>query len=662
MKHLLKWHTPSPVWPLALADGGTAPVRFERPLILRFAGDDFMARLQQVLATDPSRVVEYAVRHETWQTPPTAQAGWQTLAQETGEAPPKLYQPAHNRFYLVTASFVCRTHGLPDRLLDPAQQDRASMVIRRLVARPGQTLNAKVPSTYDEHGWFGDRQAGSWIKVANPDVDAPAGEERLPMFPSVFPDRDRKRRLLAGLIPVASREVYEGGGTQAPLAATGSDPSVDPRYARYSAEVGASLRRLSDSAMTFTTEAARQELVFLLVSLGTFLGEMWPGGMPACISNVLGANAHNIKTRTWVALLDNANAPARRAAILVGDTPSGLFPNADAFSIAEIRSGASSVSGPLATAMRTALGTDPRVAAFDAVWSTHLAPLASLPAAWSDAAARDAMLRALLELTAYLAVELPDVWSAVDAESPGGLGTARRALYDLLSTQTIGPSTWRAVLADTERGRGRIESGDTATRLLVRRQATRAEVAAFAAALVSPAAGAFRARLTAALAADPFTAAPLPAVPTPDAYYVVRCVHERRPCAPYHAPAVSRATRPFRLAAFFDADAPVRPIRIRMPIDTTPDGLSKFPKGVSMLLSDELRKQMARAEHAGLANLMGGPIPAGSLSLGAICSFSIPIITICALILLLIMVSILDIVFRWLPFFRICLPLDLKAR
>jgi hypothetical protein len=40
-----------------------------------------------------------------------------------------------------------------------------------------------------------------------------------------------------------------------------------------------------------------------------------------------------------------------------------------------------------------------------------------------------------------------------------------------------------------------------------------------------------------------------------------------------------------------------------------------------------------------------------------ICSLSIPIITICALILLIIIVSLLDIVFRWLPYLILCFPI-----
>jgi hypothetical protein len=46
-----------------------------------------------------------------------------------------------------------------------------------------------------------------------------------------------------------------------------------------------------------------------------------------------------------------------------------------------------------------------------------------------------------------------------------------------------------------------------------------------------------------------------------------------------------------------------------------------------------------------------------------ICSLSIPIITICALILLMIIVSLLDFIFRWLPWFLICFPVPrLRAK
>jgi hypothetical protein len=44
-------------------------------------------------------------------------------------------------------------------------------------------------------------------------------------------------------------------------------------------------------------------------------------------------------------------------------------------------------------------------------------------------------------------------------------------------------------------------------------------------------------------------------------------------------------------------------------------------------------------------------------SLGMICTLSIPIITICALVLLFVIVLLLDFIFRWIPFFIMCFPL-----
>ena len=44
------------------------------------------------------------------------------------------------------------------------------------------------------------------------------------------------------------------------------------------------------------------------------------------------------------------------------------------------------------------------------------------------------------------------------------------------------------------------------------------------------------------------------------------------------------------------------------------------------------------------------------IDIGMICSISIPLITLCALILLMIIVTLLDFIFRWLPWFVICFP------
>jgi hypothetical protein len=159
----------------------------------------------------------------------------------------------------------------------------------------------------------------------------------------------------------------------------------------------------------------------------------------------------------------------------------------------------------------------------------------------------------------------------------------------------------------------------------------------------------------------------------------MRCVYERPACGPLHNDVVSAPTGPFQLAGFFDPDAPARPIRIGLPIDTTPAGLRKFNKNTAFVMSDVLCGQMKRLKgmtfgdlirsvlpwplHKDLSVPDGGPCTSTAGNFGTICSLSIPIITICALILLMIMVALLDIIFRWMPFLMICFPIPgLKAK
>jgi hypothetical protein len=143
-----------------------------------------------------------------------------------------------------------------------------------------------------------------------------------------------------------------------------------------------------------------------------------------------------------------------------------------------------------------------------------------------------------------------------------------------------------------------------------------------------------------------------PSNPMGDYYFIVRCVYLRPKCG-YNV--VSPPSQPFQLASYFDSDAPARRIQVALPLDTSAAAFRKYDKGVSFLMSDELRNQMSRV--ASLQDLSNGDIgSASSVTVGWICSFSIPIITICAMILLFVIVIALNLVFFWLPFFKICLP------
>ena len=130
----------------------------------------------------------------------------------------------------------------------------------------------------------------------------------------------------------------------------------------------------------------------------------------------------------------------------------------------------------------------------------------------------------------------------------------------------------------------------------------------------------------------------------------------RPECAGREESVVSEPSPAFELAPYFDADAPCRPIRITLPTDTSIAGLRKFSKNVAMVISSRLRGQLQSVGNA-TDTLQGKPGPGGGFDLGEICSFSLPIITLCAVVVLLIFIVLLNLVFWWLPFLRICLPL-----
>lgn len=110
----------------------------------------------------------------------------------------------------------------------------------------------------------------------------------------------------------------------------------------------------------------------------------------------------------------------------------------------------------------------------------------------------------------------------------------------------------------------------------------------------------------------------------------------------------------FRVAAPFDPNAS-RPSVIQMP--SLSDLRSGLAKGASMItppdtfnLINALNLKKGASE-----DVLPGEEP-GGIGIQWICSFSLPVITLVAMILLMIMISLLNIVFFWLPWVKICLP------
>ena len=108
----------------------------------------------------------------------------------------------------------------------------------------------------------------------------------------------------------------------------------------------------------------------------------------------------------------------------------------------------------------------------------------------------------------------------------------------------------------------------------------------------------------------------------------------------------------FRVATPFDPEAS-RPSLIPMP--SLRDLKRGLAKGANMLTPSDtfdLINGLNLKKGAGKDLVGKGP----KLGIQWICSFSLPVITLVAMILLMIMISLLNIVFFWLPWVRICIP------
>jgi hypothetical protein len=132
--------------------------------------------------------------------------------------------------------------------------------------------------------------------------------------------------------------------------------------------------------------------------------------------------------------------------------------------------------------------------------------------------------------------------------------------------------------------------------------------------------------------------------------YTVRCFIRVKNEAPQCRPQLvwSAPSEPFVIALWYDsAGVPVPPIElpdVAQLAGLKPNAAFALPPKLANLLRSDAKK------------LRDGEASDDGLSLGWICSFSIPIITLCAFIVLNIFLQILNLVFFWLPFLKICIP------
>jgi hypothetical protein len=314
---------------------------------------------------------------------------------------------------------------------------------------------------------------------------------------------------------------------------------------------------------------------------------------------------------------------------------------------------------------RTTPAPDPRAETLRVRLIEPFAELRKAPA--SNSAVQDAQRLLMLDVADFLREHVPTTWAQVEAGAPGKWQGP--TLYDRLwcNNASVGLS-WATALRQAWAQRLRIageESGSvTLTLDLSQSQVTPSMLSDWVSQawpVTAPAPSTSPSESGEADLNAGATTAALPKLAGRDPRFVVRCVYQRPECEPLHPDLVSPPSDAFRIGGFFDLDAPARRINITMPIDTSVKDLRKFKKNVSIALSDQLRQQVSRIGEA--EDVIKKQLKAGEpLDIGMVCSFSIPIITICALFVLMIFLVLLNIVFWWLPFFRICFPIVMKAR
>lgn len=618
------------------------------PALLRFDSDDFMDRLLAMLADAPQTLPSFVARPESWQmlaepTPAPALAAptsapARALARsralvgfrrhEVAATPPapkplKLFQPVHQRFYLAAAHLVCELPGLPTRTT--ASGDKSGMLLRRLLSDGRECAFFKTPG-----------QPSRWVPLADASQPLP-GEEWLSVFPLAYtPPAGPARKLLAGLIPVARHDDYR-------FASVGTAPAPAANRAN-ELKAGARMKLIAPWQGLIERARASRD------STGEVQTDKPWDDKPAA-RDAAG-------TKSLPKLNDQLQESSWRQLQEMQEWLLATLPQVHAGLASGAATGAKAQA--LLNRLTAAVWGPAERAAVAAVLSVDVKAIATTPA--------PNLRLALVE------IGKPGVGTALDATEhpfPKGPGWAPFS-FPLAVATAAGPTIagpfnpWPTVgVGDNA------DVQDVANRRL---ESLYDDVAAAidealaagtlgSATPQAPDAARMAAELQATLAAD--TGAPR---------YLLRFVHQRCDCGPLHPAVMSAPSEVFELAGFFDPDAPLRPIRIALPFDTSPGGLRKFGKNSAFIMSDLLCGQMKRVRRVGFGDMVLSVLPwpfhkdldvgemapcaqgAGGPSFGTICSLSIPIITIVAFILLIVIATLLDLIFRWLPFLMVCFP------
>ena len=620
--HEALWAEPYPLWEGVPSRLGGPHDGERRPSLVCYRGDDFMDRLRLDLLS-PAQLA--AAR-----------------ATGTPQKPKKFFLPFHGDFALAAASLVCVVPGHPDRAVDAAKKESIWFVIRR--------VRKNAAGVMVEEAWAKNRTPG-WVYAGTTDKPLPVDdEERLGLvrIPSM-----NGRHVWVAYIPLASTDTY---------ALRDDDPMSTV------AEVDLKWKPIEQELARIQDIDGRGEGRLLLQLVDKLITDYMPvadqirNGHPVPGASVTHPRQHALGnwlldasnfdplTGTWQQALEQARGGAlpqdltRVSAAKVGDSGgSGLARLLD-------RVGDEIIGGFFPHPVIT-----PKVNEFRARMGAMRRNRRKQSVAWlhrliGDAAAGTTSTGDLAESNiGFIGAYLPDVAMALrSAGKPGvtnptvGEKAPGKQFWDLLVTIAVPPSlTLDAALVEAS---GVAANGGEDRADLDITGVDRAKITALGNTVKKAVSGAVVPKY------------PVSAVDQ-DVYFVIRYVLEHA-CRLPERQLFSDASDPWYPAGIFDPEAPARDIRVPMPMDLDPKALAK-PMGLGFMMGKQLRKQMARIGPKMLAGEAG---PAPNIDLGAICTFSIPIVTICALILLLIMVNILNVIFRWLPYFVVCYPLKLAKK
>jgi hypothetical protein len=597
----VEWVEPALLWNArSLSD-------IRSPQLLELRSDDFLPEFLAAMQTAPPKLLPHpAVQYlEAHQWPINSDL--------------KLYQPLHGRFYLVTASLICRQAGLPDKAFSPKNGERISFVVRRkrVITETGKPDREIEQAWSDDAGW----QPAPLDTQGNP-IDLAPKEEQFPLNPvKVCTGQNGvlaacERSIYYGYIAVGNREKYLDKLKAKNLPTVKlDDPSVPAEQkvsayfdAVYQTRNSAEDYRLNEFDTRVLTnwkmllvegskiplkspDKIKESSLYLVIDFGDFLARALP--------------------RVWKALMDD-DISVLSAKGIDPDQPAGKQLFTEIKGIAFIRFNNTDMSlRDALKAQEQAIGDnaargeaelDPEATGYDLSRATE-----------SDVGAFGVItvhpvdmdyLRSFNYRT-DIAPPPPDILSAW--------------VYAALNENTVTSPTGQKKPIPMDFGLG------------AQKQAKAEEIVALIKHMVRPVIVAKNGK------------------PVPQTYFL-RLVYQYDPDCP---PIISDRSTEFAFAGAFDPDAPARMVRIEAP-SIRPADLRKFAKGVGIQLSPELNDVTNRVNTKMLEG--GGLDSSPGLSFTFICTFSIQIVFLVALIVMFIFLILLNIVFWWLAFIRICLP------